>query len=175
MILNHQHFINLIVAEKENSQHVLIYADWLEEQGIPLCQSLRPHYSEVASWLIHWSNMRSDYDWKEAFGYAGEPGTNATANLLEAVPGSEIDANEFRMEDVFGVVAESTGENDGDSWICYGVLKDNRWFFLEAWCDYTGWDCQAGGSASIASNREECERFALTDQARHRLSVVLES
>ena len=55
--------------------------------------------------------------------------------------------------------------------MCYGQLNDGRWFYLEAGCDYTGWDCQAGGSVTIARTKEECENFAMTDESRSRMNV----
>ena len=116
-----------------------------------------------------------NYDWQEAFGYAGEPETHGSVNI-SAVPG-ELQHDDFltpiTREDVVELGAMSEGENDEQSWMCYGRVLDGRWFYLEAWCDYTGWDCQAGGSVTFAATREECERFALTDEARQRMNVSL--
>lgn len=61
------------------------------------------------------------------------------------------------MQELYGI---SEGENDGQPWMCYGLLKDGRYFYLEAWCDYTGWDCQSGGSVTVADSKEECETYA---------------
>lgn len=59
-----------------------------------------------------------DYDWSEAFVYA----------------------DGFGIKDVEHIEGSDEGENDEQSWIAYGRLKDGRWFYLTAWCDYTGWD-----------------------------------
>lgn len=34
------------------------------------------------------------------------------------------------------------GWNDGDDWRLIGVLDDGTYFYFEAGCDYTGFDCQ---------------------------------
>lgn len=90
------------------------------------------------------------YDWAEAFGYAS-----------------------FRTDEVASVIRVSEGYNDGDSWLAVGVLKDGTFFFLTAWCDYTGWDCQAGGHSEQAGSLDELIRWRLGDADRQRLGYVL--
>ena len=65
-----------------------------------------------------------DYDWCEAFKYA----------------------NGFNREDVAEIIGMDTGEDDGADWVIACRLVDGRFAMLRAWWDYTGWDCQAGGS-----------------------------
>lgn len=65
------------------------------------------------------------YDWGRAFGYA----------------------EDFTIDDVAMVYAKAEGSNDGDPWITVVLLNDGRWAWLTAWCDYEGWDCQAGGES----------------------------
>lgn len=109
-----------------------------------------------------------NYDWKEAFGYAGEEGACGQAVIRPALPPDlhTYNLSPFTREDVALVCGLIEGENDGPPWRIYGQLKDGRWFYLEAGCDYTGWDCQAGGSATISDNKEELIRFGLDDRAR---------
>lgn len=90
------------------------------------------------------------YDWLEAFTYAN-----------------------FSIDDVETVFAEDEGENDGENWISFGRLKDGRYYFLAAGCDYTGWDCQASGHSFESFSREEVERFGMGDYDRERLRIVL--
>ena len=71
------------------------------------------------------------------------------------------------------VYAADEGENDGAAWICAGKLKDGSYFFLTAWCDYTGWDCQAGGELFTSDSKEELERMHMSDLERSRLSITL--
>jgi hypothetical protein len=42
-------------------------------------------------------------------------------------------------ETVAEVLALREGFNDGPDWLCYGRLRDGRYFFVKAGCDYTGW------------------------------------
>ena len=85
-----------------------------------------------------------DGDWMEAFGYAGEEGTCATScqdgPAVSVVQGAVSEATLFTRANVVRILGMSEGENDGQSWMIDGVLDDNRWFYLEAGCDYTGWD-----------------------------------
>lgn len=99
----------------------------------------------------------NDYDWQEAFEYA---------NPYPAVPGGDVGTSPFFREDVVEIAGAEEGLNDGEEWRIYGRLGDGRWFYLEAWCDYTGWDCQAGGDAWVAGTRQEIEKFGLTRSAR---------
>jgi hypothetical protein len=100
------------------------------------------------------------YDWREAFEFGSPQG---------AVPNKEYNLASFNNEDVALIAGMDEGCNDEQSWMIYGQLKDGRWFYLEAWCDYTGWDCRSGGHSVVADTKEECEQFALTNEARNRI------
>lgn len=91
------------------------------------------------------------YDWQEAFRFGG--------NVSAALIGNDISTSGFNVGDVQRIVWMDEGQNDGDPWLALGELKDGRWFFLSAWCDYTGWDCQAGGSASVAKTFDDILAF----------------
>jgi len=69
-------------------------------------------------------------DWEEAFKYAQSP---------DAVIGEKVALDGFTREGVAEVFNSREGENDEDSWLIWGRLHDGRFFYLEAWCDYTGW------------------------------------
>jgi len=112
------------------------------------------------------------FDWKEAFGYAGEPNTSGSPRIQATITNTSLSITPFTREDVIEIVGLSEGEGDGPDWLAYGCLRDGRWFYLEAGCDYTGWDCQADGFAIVGGSREDIEQFALTDQARERFGVA---
>lgn len=113
-----------------------------------------------------------DYDWIEAFGCAGDPdGQNNSADVRPAPPNSSISLSSFGRADVSIIFAIREGEHDGPAWLCYGQLKDKRFFFLSASCDYTGWDCQSGGCAFVAETREDLERFGMDETERSNLNV----
>ena len=59
----------------------------------------------------------NNYDWTEAFNYA-----------------------DFEKKDVKRVIAAEEGENDGGSWVLVAELKNGKFGYFAAWCDYTGWD-----------------------------------
>jgi hypothetical protein len=70
-----------------------------------------------------------DYDWKEAFEVSNPP--------TESMDGAG--RNVVLREDVVEIIAMDNGYNDGDPWLMVGELKDGRFFYIDAWCDYTGW------------------------------------
>ena len=113
--------------------------------------------------MLTLEKMREDYDWKAAFGFCSTPGH------ISPVVGSDAKRDFFGIGDVTQIVASSEGCNDGDNWVMVGKLSDGRYFFLDAWCDYTGWDCQSGGSVIVSLDLSDLWQFGLTDSARDRL------
>lgn len=96
-------------------------------------------------------NTLDNYDWQEAFAYAGEGevvpkdeeyrwGYHGGQNIKPAIPDSDISLEPFGREDVRALFEYYEGCNDEESWLAFGELNDGRFFYLEAWCDYTGWD-----------------------------------
>ena len=108
-------------------------------------------------------DWRSSYDWQSAFEYA---------SIIRTA--SECSKDGFGMHDVAEVLAWSEGENDGPSWLMVGKLNDGRYFFLDAGCDYTGWDCKAGGDAQVASTLDRLKRYGMTEEARERLEMPID-
>lgn len=72
-------------------------------------------------------------------------------------------------EDVAEVMRTHDGENDYENWLVVLRMKDGRWCFVTAGCDYTGWDCQAGGDHYFAFSEEELVRTCLTQSNRRDL------
>ena len=95
--------------------------------------------------------LLDNYDWCEAFAYA-----------------------KFDIEDIDQIIALDEGYNDGESWVGVFKLKDGNYGYVDAWCDYTGWDCRSGGDSAIASTLEELQRFHLTKNIRTRLGMRLD-
>lgn len=102
--------------------------------------------------------------------YRGEPYSGKRASDWQHA----FDVAGLDPEEVVDVINADEGENDGESWICYGQLANNSFFFLTAWCDYTGWDCQAGGEFFTHYDLEQLKRFNMSDRDRERLGIVLE-
>lgn len=113
------------------------------------------------------------YDWKNVFAYASgipESGYSATPGAVGEDP---VATTPFGIDDVAQVLHAVEGENDGPNWVIVVLLKDGRYASINAGCDYTGWDCQAGGTASVASSYEQIVRFGLGDNDRSRLFISL--
>jgi hypothetical protein len=120
--------------------------------------------------------MRDDCDWQQAWGYG-----NGTAYLAHdsndpaygqrpiRPPGALCSEEPCGVEDVAEVIAASEGENDERDWVAVARLKDGRFAYVEAGCDYTGWDCQAGGHVSVSHDLAHLWQFGLTQDARDRL------
>ena len=78
------------------------------------------------------AQMREGYNWK----YALECAFRDDRGVL----GDEhVSSEPFGFDDVETVLASSEGENDGSNWIGLFLLRDGRFAFVAAWCDYTGW------------------------------------
>jgi len=55
----------------------------------------------------------------------------------------------FTFNDIKKIVFAEEGDNDGPDWLLIVELRDGRFGALHAGCDYSGWDCQAGGDSTI--------------------------
>jgi len=75
----------------------------------------------------------------------------------------------FTQADVAELLGADEGENDGANWVVYGRLKDGRYFFISAGCDYTGWDCQQHGDSCVAETLDDIITFGMGDGDRDRL------
>lgn len=70
-----------------------------------------------------------NYDWEEIFKY----------NQPQVVMGGDCSAAPFTRDDVVEVLKMVEGENDGPPWLGLFRLRDERFLYIEAGCDYTGW------------------------------------
>lgn len=61
----------------------------------------------------------------------------------------------FVLAEIHSVKAAIFGENDGANWHWIVELCDGRFGYVEGGCDYTGWDCQSGGSAKVFDSLKE--------------------
>jgi hypothetical protein len=109
------------------------------------------------------NDLKTNWDWQAAF--------------QEAIKGqyaSRNDDNLGPIADVVEVIAAVEGEHDGAEWLAVVRLADGRYAVVAAGCDYTGWDCQAGGSMDYYEALESAvSKLALTEQQRGRLEGQL--
>lgn len=115
------------------------------------------------------------YDWRMAFQCCGpaedDDYAHNSPDVRRAHPqDTTTSLAPFARADVEKVEAYSEGEHDGADWLCVGRLKDGRWFLLSAGCDYTGWDCQSGGQATVAPSFDTLLHSGITDEQRRRLA-----
>ncbi len=96
-----------------------------------------------------------DYDWASAFEYAGEKNYgNGSVDIRTPIGYEHVSRDSFAREDVKEIYGIHEGVNDEESWLLWGKLSDGRYFALNAWCDYTGWDCRAGGTVFVADDKD---------------------
>lgn len=80
--------------------------------------------------------MMDAYDWQQAMTYA-----------------------KFKFDQIGRVILAVEGEGDGPDWLLLVELKGGGFGALRAGCDYTGWDCQAGGDSGIFETHEQAHRW----------------
>lgn len=114
-------------------------------------------------------DILNDGDWEQVFAFAGGGGYGEP-NIQCISDGCSME--NFGREDVSRIYGIKCGENDGEYWRIYGKLKDGRFFSIEAGCDYTGWDCQAGGSAWVSSTKKGIISEGLTEEARRVFGII---
>jgi hypothetical protein len=121
---------------------------------------------------INLTDFLADSDWRDAFGEAMGielDAYNTTRRNPRRVLGFTGSNEPFARSDVARIVAISDGEKDERNWIGVFALKDGRFGFVRAGCDYTGWDCQASGDAEVAASVDDLVRLAMSDEERSRL------
>jgi hypothetical protein len=113
-----------------------------------------------------------DYDWQQAFGYAGEENGNGISSRIDpAFPTSKVSLEPFTRDDVVEIAYMDEGVHDEEDWLIIGKIKDGRWFYIEAGCDYTGWDCQTSGRTLVAESKASILRYGPGTGARQRLKI----
>lgn len=116
--------------------------------------------------MLSLAQFIEDYDWGQAFDVSMPPrATEGYVGSLES----------FASSDVTEIIAADEGYNDGDPWVGAFRLADGRFAKITAWCDFTGWDCRAGGEAEVAGSLDALLRWGLTNEERERLGLTMPS
>ena len=108
--------------------------------------------------------FKQDYDWRAAFNEAvvGDYRSYSADERGEPHP----------IDNVTAVYAASVGENDERDWIAVVEWEGKRFAVMRAGCDYTGWDCRAGGSIEYHDTLQQAvSKLTLTEEERQRLSA----
>jgi len=83
------------------------------------------------------------------------------------------DLGGFRLEDVCVVLAALMGENDGPAYHWIVMMKDHTYAYITGSCDYTGWDCQSWGDATLTVTLKEALKSVEDKETRSRLRKQL--
>ena len=65
------------------------------------------------------------------------------------------------------------GQNDKKPWLLLCQLRNGKYAYYTAYCDYTGFDCQGGMALYIASTPEILVEMAMTDAERAKYTSFL--
>jgi hypothetical protein len=81
------------------------------------------------------------YDWEAVFKYASPTLCKAqhVHGPASTITSVGVSLASFTREDVHTIIGLENGENDGAAWIGLFQLKDGRFAFIGAGCDYSGW------------------------------------
>lgn len=124
--------------------------------------------------------LKNDYDWQIIFGepptwsegerdrgYGVDGATRDPSNPITR----EVRRIHYALSDIKSIVATANGENDERNWIGLFEMNDGAFLFVEAGCDYTGWDCRSNGSSEWFNTREEAVA-CISAEARERLGLA---
>jgi len=109
------------------------------------------------------------YDWESAFGEQNITLTYAATITCRG----RVSLQGVTREAVAEIVAMEDGENDGPNWVGVFRLKDGRFVAISSGCDYTGWDCQAGGQCFVSDSLQDLVRYGLSEDERQRLKLQI--
>jgi len=76
------------------------------------------------SWTAE--KIKKDSDWRQALDFAP-----------------------FAIEDIVDVIAARAGAPDDYNWLGVFKLKGRKYGFVNAGCDFTGWDCRSSGNGLV--------------------------
>ncbi len=57
-----------------------------------------------------------------------------------------------------------TGQCDGDNWYVLGQFSNGVYFYINAWCDYTGFDCQSGIRVHCSKDLNLLKKMGIVDK-----------
>ena len=110
--------------------------------------------------------LQTDYDWAEVFGEG--TGGNCTQDL-DSLDGTSLET--CLRRDVAEVIAAVNGANEYDDWVGVFRMRDGRFLAAVGGCDYTGWDCQASNTLTVAATLESLITSGLTPEQCRRLEI----
>lgn len=102
-------------------------------------------------------DFKNDYDWQSAFHEAVHHSCK-----------SYDEKDRGPIEQVVRLIAWAAGENDEADWLAIVEMEreGDRFAVMAAGCDYTGWDCRAGGSIDYYPSEAVAKSSITPEQAR---------
>lgn len=74
--------------------------------------------------------------------------------------------------DIVEVYMFINGYNDDRPWEIVGKNSNNLYFYFNAWCDYTGFDCQGGCNILYTDSWESMYTYGVDDEIRNGLDQI---
>lgn len=129
-----------------------------------------PYETPWRDFEMAWNRAQGWDSWGDSYGeaYVGEkPDTHVPFDQVKSIFRERVD---YGSE---GVQGWEMGQEVGTemTMVVLGELQDGRWFGLEAWNDYTGWDCQDGADIYIGESRIDVVLNGLTQEGRSALGI----
>lgn len=109
------------------------------------------------------SFLRGDGTWKCSV-VLGDPKETIVVNPINLVNVTKFTKVYYFQE----------GENDEAAWIFFAKHSNGFYVFFEASCDYSGFDCQGGGSIVYSKDPRRMYWQGLTDCVRGRVKDFLD-
>jgi hypothetical protein len=116
----------------------------------------------------------NDYDWRQVFAFAGDEAPDGCFQPcigVSACFGANVSTAPVRWANVQTIIAAAEGERDGPDWLIVVQLTDGRFAFIQAGCDFTGWDSRASGSCIVDTDLPHLIRYGIGDGERKRLGL----
>ena len=83
----------------------------------------------------------------------------------ENMKSEKIDLRKVKIpQNIVDIYWYIEGEHDEEDWEFLGKIKYGdsfKYIYFNAWCDYTGFDCQGGIKIYISGSKDKLEKYAV--------------
>ena len=116
-----------------------------------------PSYDQLAS------TPANEVDYKSAFRYPLSSFLCRDGHWTAYGSDEEIKEAFDQLETIY---AYQEGENDEQAWILLGRTSDDDFVFMQASCDYTGFNCRGGGTVAVSDDWSTMWNMYMTESIR---------
>ena len=133
---------------------------------------------DIVTSQIQQSVNASWYDYpfstiKDDSGYLDKFSTSSIYTNLIGQPDNSSHIGNF-PDNIKTYIWGREGENDEESWLLLCQLDNDYYAYLEAWCDYTGFECQGGMKLYCSKEFHILVEMAMDDTARESYYIDLQ-